>query len=301
MATEIEPTDITLPEPEKMPEVEVSLEPKDAKEPKIIEPEVGLEKLKKQLEDEKTARQAAQARARTAEQEAQAARAAEAAAKTESADNRLHLVTTAIASVTQSIDMAESEYAKALADGDHTRAAKINREMVVNGAKLEGLERAKQNLEQAPKVQPKAVKTDPVEKFASQLSARSADWIRAHPDFAKDPRLNRKMIRAHEDAIDDGITPDTDAYFEAIETKLNLRTPDISRVDDADTAPQKATGGRSTAPAAAPVSRSGSGNGSKPRSIRLTPEMREAAKASGMTDQEYAIEYQKLRDEGVIH
>jgi len=299
MATEIvDPAEVTLPEPEKQPELELDLEPKKTA---IVEPDVGLEKLKKQLEEEQKARQDAQSRAQNAEREAAAARAAEAVAKTESADNRLHVVTTAIASVTQSIDIAESEYAKALAEGDHARAAKINRDMVVNSAKLEGLERAKQNLEQAPKVQPKPVVTDPVEQFASRLSPRSAEWLRAHPDFVRNPRLNRQMIRAHEDAVDDGITPDTDAYFEAIETKLNLRTPNVSQVGDADTAPQRATGGRSTAPAAAPVSRSGAGNGSKPRSIRLTPEMREAAKASGMTDQEYAIEYMKLKEEGVIH
>jgi len=307
MATEVTDLEIQIPadEPVKA-DAEVALTdapaPKPKPTPKILEPEEGLEKLKKQLEDERAARTQSDQRAATAAADAAAARAGETAARTEAADNRLHLVTTAIASVTQSLDVGERDYAQALADGDHARAAKINREMNVSAAKLQQLETAKQNIEQAPKVTPRpATAPDAVEQLTGRLSPRSAAWVRAHPDYARDPRLNRNMIRAHEDAMDDGVAPDTDAYFEAIETKLNLRTPTVADVD-LDTAPQRATGGRTSAPAAAPVSRSGAGNGSaRPRTMTLTKDMREMAHSMGMTDQEYAKYRQELIDEGQIH
>jgi hypothetical protein len=306
MATEVTDLEIQIPADEMAPAAAdvVIAEPvvKSKPTPKILEPEEGLEKLKKQLADEQRDKVAATERARAAEADAAAARASETTARTEAADSRLHLVTTAIASVTQSLDVGERDYAQALADGDHARAAKINREMGRSQAKLEQLETAKQNIEQAPKVMLRpASAPDVVEQLAGRLSPRSAAWVREHPDYARDPRLNRKMIRAHEDAMDDGISPDTDAYFEAIETKLNLRTPAVADAD-IDTAPQRATGGRASAPAAAPVSRSGSGNGSaRPRTMTLTKDMVEMAHSMGMTDQEYAKYRQELIDEGQIH
>lgn len=279
------------------PEVELTA-PEPAKKP-ASDPEAGIEKLSKQLEDERRDKLAAQSRAQAAESDAATARHAEVAARTEAHTSNLNTVTTAIAALTQAMDQGEAQYAEALAAGDHARAAKINREMNQNAAKLQKLEDGKVALESAPKPTARATPAaDPVERLASQLSPKSAAWVRAHPEFAVGSKY-QKMVAAHQMAMADGISADTDAYFESIEDTLKLRQAVAADpVIEVDTAPQRATGGRSTAPAAAPVSRSGSSSGgSSKRVIRLSAEQQEAARISGMTNQEYANSLAEIQEE----
>ena len=295
--------DLPLETPEPTDTVVETAPP--ATPPKILEPEVGLEKLKKQLDDEKRAAKEATARATAAEADAAAARNAEIAARTEAQTSNLHAVNAAITSLKQALDSGEAAYAEALSVGDHGRAAKINREMNTNAARLESLENNKNALEAAPKPQPRpaSAPTNDVERIASQLSPRSASWVRAHPEYASGGKY-QEMVAAHNLALARGKTVESDEYFATIERILDLNAPPEAPAEAAaaiDTAPQQATGGRASAPAAAPVSRGTTSNGSKPRTMTLTREMREMAHAMGMTDQDYAKYRQQLIDEGAIH
>jgi hypothetical protein len=255
--------------------------------------EEGIKKLKKQLADEQAARVAAEQRAREAE-------SGEVKAKTDVQATQLDLVKGAIATTTQALDVLEGKYAEAAAAGDWAAAAKVQREIGTNSARLLHLENGKTALEKAPKPVVREP-TDPVEQFTANMTPRSAAWVRSHPEYVRDARLNRKMIRAHEDAVDEGIKPDTDEYFESIEKTLELRTPAPEGEGDTEVALSDAarpTSQRSPAPAAAPVSRSGNGGGSRPNVVRLTAEQREIAKLNGMTDEEYARQVVALKAEG---
>src|ERR1700677_146794 len=255
--------------------------------------EEGIKKLKKQLADEQAARVAAEQRARDAE-------SGEVKAKTDVQATQLDLVKGAIATVTQSLDVLEGKYAEAAAAGDWAAAAKVQREIGTNSARLLQLENGKTQLEKAPKPVMREP-SDPVEQFTANMTPRSAAWVRAHPDYVRDARLNRKMIRAHEDAIDEGIKPDTDEYFDAIERRLELKQAPPDDAGDTEVALSDAarpTSQRSPAPAAAPVSRSGNGGGSRPNVVRLSAEQREIAKLNGMTDEEYARQVVALKAEG---
>jgi hypothetical protein len=268
----------TAPNVPNEPEIELKTDdavqkPAAAPAKVIVSPEEGLEKLKKQLEDEKSARAQADQRAADAERRAADASAAELAAKTDSQENQLHLLTTAIDKFTQANDLLTSKYAEALAAQDFPAAAKINLELSGNAAKLLQLENGKQQLEKAPKPTARPI-TDPVEAFAAQLTPRSASWIRQHPECVRDPKLNRKMLRAHEDALDEGIKPESDEYFQYIERNLN---PAVTRTQDDDPMKDAAQPARRSTPASAPVSRSGNGNGSKPNTMTLTKDEQEMA------------------------
>ena len=255
--------------------------------------EEGIKKLKKQLADEQAARVAAEQRAREAE-------SGEVKAKTDVQATQLDLVKGAIATVTQSLDVLEGKYAEAAAAGDWAAAAKVQREIGTNSARLLQLENGKTQLEKAPKPVMREP-SDPVEQFTANMTPRSAAWVRAHPDYVRDARLNRKMIRAHEDAIDEGIKPDTDEYFDAIERRLELKQAppdDAGETEVALSDAARPTSQRSPAPAAAPVSRSGNGGGSRPNVVRLSAEQREIAKLNGMTDEEYARQVVALKAEG---
>jgi hypothetical protein len=253
-----------------------------------------LDTLKKQLETERKARQEAQRRASEAEQSAYAAQG-------EVQDTSLHLVTNAIGTVRQNNDILKSNYREAMSAGDFDSAADIQAEMSSNAAKLLQLEQGKQALENQPRQPaPTPYVSDPVEALASQLSPRSADWVRRNPQFATDPRLYQKMIAAHNLAVADDIPADSDDYFDAIEGTLRMRRRDNSHDYDAMADAAKPTQRRS-APPAAPVSRSGGGTGSSPNRVTLTHAEREAAKDFGMTPEEYGRNKLILQKEGKLN
>jgi hypothetical protein len=178
---------------------------------------------------------------------------------------------------------------------DFARATEIQSEMSANSAKLLQLENGRQAMENAPRQpEPQMPPTDPVEDFASRLSPRSADWVRKHPEFVRDQRLNAKMIAAHNLAVADGIPTDTDEYFEAIEETLKV-TP---KNDTDDQYAAKAVRRRDAAPAAAPANRGGQSASSNV--VRLSAAEREMAEMMGMKPEDYAKNKVALKKEGKI-
>jgi hypothetical protein len=248
-----------------------------------------LETLKEQLERERQARAEAERRANEAAQTAYQA-------QTEAQDSNLHLVTNAIETVNQTQSILKANYRDAMSAGDYDTAAEIQAEMSANAAKLLQLEQGKQALETAPRYEaPRPYTADPVEALASQLSPRSADWVRRNPQFATDNRLYQKMLAAHNLAVADGIDPDTDDYFASIEDTLRIRSR--NEHEDATSSAAKPLQRRS-APPAAPVSRSGTGTGTRPNRVTLTAEEREMASMMGMTPEEYGRNKLALKKEG---
>jgi hypothetical protein len=292
--TRIDPTEVKIevaetPKPEKASKKEAA---------QVVTPDEGLEKLKKQLEDEKSARISAQTEAREA-------REAEARARNETQGTQLDLVKGAIASVTAANDTLEERYGQMLAAQDYAGAAKVQREMAANEAKLVDLNRGQKAIEAAPKQIPR-VSDDPVERLASQLSPQSAAWVRSHPEFARDQSKYRKMIAAHELAMADGFAGDSPEYFASIEDTLKISQPRQEvRIDSDATSdaarPSNSRPSRQTAPPSAPVSRSGNGTGgSRPNVVTLSAEQVEMAKMMDMTPEQYAKQLIALEKDGKL-
>lgn len=288
MSEQDEQIEIELEEPvEKTEPEEIKVE-KAEEQPqrgRDVEPEEGLEVLKAKLEQERLARIEAEKRAAEFSETAHKARS-------EVQDSNLHLVTNAIETVKQSTDVLKANYREAMSNGDFDTAAEIQSAMATNAAKLLQLEQGKaaleaQALEPAP---PPYRYEDPVEAFTSQLSYRSAQWVRRHPEFVTDQRLNSKMVAAHNLAIADGIEPDTDDYFNAIEG--------ILKIGHQEAEPRQAP---RRSPPAAPVSRSGTGTGGRANVVTLTAAEREMAGMMGMTEKEYALNKRSLQKEGKLN
>ena len=283
-----DPIEIELTDDTPAEEPVVVVEKAEEKEPDPVDD--GLEALKQQLENERKARAEAERRANEAAQTAYQA-------QTEMQDSNLHLVTNAIETVNQTNSILKSNYRDAMAAGDYDLAAEIQAEMSSNAAKLLQLEQGKQALENTPRGEaPRPYTADPVEALASQLSPRSADWVRRNPQFATDNRLYQKMIAAHNLAVADGIDPDTDDYFASIEETLRVRSRNDEYGDASSSAAKPVQ--RRSAPPAAPVSRSGTGTGSRPNRVTLTAEEREMANFMGMTPEEYGRHKLALKKEG---
>lgn len=272
-------------------EIELELE--------LAEPETKVEQeepdyiadLKAQLAAEKAGRAAVEQKLHQATREIHQAR-------NEVDDTNLQLVVNAIDTVSRDIDLLKQAHTYALQSGDFARATEIQSEMSANSAKLLQLENGRQAMESAPrKPEPQTPPADPVEAFASQLSRRSADWVRQHPEFVTDQRLNAKMIAAHNLAVADGIPTDTDEYFEAIEQTLKVAPKAVqSETDDQHAA--KVVRRRDAAPAAAPSNR---GNQSASSNVvRLSAAQREMAEMMGMKPEDYAKNLVALKKEGKI-
>jgi hypothetical protein len=194
------------------------------------------------------------------------------------------------------LELLGQAHTYALQSGDFDRATKIQREMSANEAKLLQLNNGKEAMENAPRQpEPQMAPLDPVEDFASRLSPRSADWVRKHPEFVRDQRLNAKMIAAHNLAVADGIPTDTDEYFDAIEETLKV-TPKPAQNDTDDQYAAKAVRRRDAAPAAAPANRGGQSASSNV--VRLTAAEREMAEMMGMKPEDYAKHKVALKKEG---
>lgn len=243
--------------------------PEPAKKPekRVVEPEEGLEVLKRQLADAKANEEAAQTRARTAEQTALKAR-------TEVADTNVQLVTSAIEQVKQSQSLLRSQYAEALAAQDFEKVADLQFEIAETAQKKITLENGLEQLKNAPKPAP-APQNDAVEALAAQLTPKSATWIRAHPDFARNPRLNQRLIAAHNLAESHDIAVDTPEYFAHVEKTLGLSQADELPGERPLSEASEAVSNR--APPAAPPSRNAGGGGSGSRVVRLSAAQRDAA------------------------
>lgn len=289
--TEIE---IEIVDPiEKEPEIEiVKAEETPKADEKIISADDGIGELRRQLEAERMGRAEAERRANEAAQAAYQAR-------NEVEDTNLHLVNNAIDTVKRNNDILKAQYRDAMAIGDYDKVAEINDAMGENHARLRDLAAGKEAMERKPKPEaPRLVASNPVEALASQLTPRSAAWVRAHPECATDPRLYQKMIAAHQLAVADGIQPDSDEYFEAVESTMRIAPSRQERVDPMAEAAKPIQ--RRSAPPAAPVSRNGTGTGSRPNVVRLTSAEREIASMMKMTEQEYAREKMRLQKEGKL-
>jgi hypothetical protein len=258
----------------------------------VVTPEQGIAELRAQMEAERSRRTEAESRVRQAYEQAQRARA-------EVDETNLTLLRSAIDNIKRDSDGLKAQYREALSVGDYDKAAEAQEAMATNAARLLQIEAGYAEMEHRARTPaPPPPPADPVEAFAGQLSSRSADWIRRNPDCVTNPRLQQKMIGAHTMAIADGLQPDSDAYFAAIEQALGMGAkapPPPREADPVSAAGQAAP--RRAAPPAAPVSRSGT-PGRPANTVRLTAEEVDVAKTLGMTPVEYANHKRALIRDG---
>lgn len=277
---EEKPVEVTLPE-ETITEVELSDSKSKINEEKPVvkvkeeeaapapagldEREKALQELKKQYEHQKRVAEAEREARKQAELFARQQAQQVGYARNEVQDSNLKIILNAIDATEQAAASAEQEYVQAMNAGDHTRAIKAQRLIAQAESQLLQLQNGRQKLEeslqepaegsvyenQVPSFEPQ-IPQDPVEMYAERLAPRSAAWLRSHPEAVS--KLN-KLTRAHQDAVEDGITPESDEYFQYIEARLGF-----------DRAPQQEPMTRESAPreparknlASAPVSSSAS-------------------------------------------
>ncbi len=111
---------------------------------------------------------------------------------------------------------AKADLKAALETGDFDAAADAQERLADRVAERKRLEEAKVTVARRPA-------GDPIEAHISQFTARTANWLREHKDWLADPRKNARLTGAHHLAVGEGLTPDTDEYFEHVERTIGLR------------------------------------------------------------------------------
>jgi hypothetical protein len=152
------------------------------------------------------------------------------AARVQIVDREFDTIVSGIAAAQAEADQAETQYARSMEEGQFAAAAKAQRAMSVASARMVELEGAKahleyqrQNAQQQYVPQRPQVPADPVEAMAANSTPRSAAWIRSHRDQFSTPRGAQKVFAAHNNALAEGIEPDTDAYFDHVETFIGMK------------------------------------------------------------------------------
>jgi len=304
MSDEQDHVEVELDKPEETkkdePEIEI-IDEKAEKEPEIekapiIEPQEGIQELKKRLEAEKAARIDAEKRAREANFHADRAR-------DNAKDANYQLVVNALETVKERSDALKAAHKEAMSVGDYDKVAELQEAMSINAYQMNELKRGERALKEQMQAEEEAAKRQPprqtelpgdiIEQMAQTVSPKSASWLLKNKEHLSGEREIRKMFRAHEDAVDDGLKTDSDEYFSFIESRLGLNKQVEEDVMSEAAAPAPR---RAPQPPPAPVSRSPQ----RSNVVRLTKDQAEMASMLGMTDKEYAKHMLDLRKEGKI-
>jgi hypothetical protein len=154
----------------------------------------------------------------------------------------------------------------------------------------ERLKRAQTQPQQQPQQQGDALDR-------TNLPQTAKNWLRAHPEYLRDERKNAKIQSLHWDIVqDEKRVPFSEDYYISLEQHLGLRAKpqqEAAEEDEGDEQPVRKS------VVSAPVSREApSSSGTRtPGTVRLTALQREWAKASGISEAEYAKQVVNLQRE----
>lgn len=207
-----------------------------------------------------------------AERELDTTRQELASSRQEVTTSQMDTVQSGIQAANAEAEAAEREHTAAFEAGDGPAQARAFRKMAAAEARIQRLKEAEGDLkEQSTAKQPvrqeqrQQPTNDPVDAFTKGMSPKSAAWIRSHPECVTDPKKNARMLAAHNLALADDITVDSDEYFQRIEAGI---TPQAAAKIEADLKPEPKVNIRPSAPVA--PAGSGSGGGAGGQSVTLT-------------------------------
>ena len=241
---------------------------------------VQLDAAQKRAEEAETRREEAE-RLRVSEAERHARETAQVRATAASAE--MTAIDNAIANVEHEKADAKAEYSKAMESGDYEAAAEAQAKLADIAVRSQRIKEGKAAIER--RAEDARQQSDPIEQYAAQLSAKSASWVRNHPEVVTDVSKRTALERAHYGALSEGYVVDSSEYFAHLDRKMGFGKEE----QRADLMHEPAQTRTQSAPAAPPSRESATtpSNPSQTR-IRLSAAQREIAAACGMTDAEYA-------------
>jgi hypothetical protein len=217
-----------------------------------------------------------------------------------------------------SADKAKAEYRKAYEEGNTDAIVASQEQMIeAQARKLEAQrwenqlppqltqeqQQAAYQQQQAAYQQQQAAYQQSVSEQVTEPEPKAKEWGDKNPWFGDEAHkgMTAYAYALHEEAIkDNGISPNSDQYFEYIDQHMRSRFDDYVWSDNAS---EGASGNGQTAPAttsqpSSVVAPSARNNGAKPRKVQLTSTQVALAKRLGLTNEQYAKQLVKEMSNG---
>ena len=190
--------------------------------------------------------------------------------------------------VKQEVDMAKRAYKEAYESGDSDALAEANvllQRATNNAMEVEKWKPTQQNalqqIQNEVQTQPQAAR---VQTTTPSFDEKASEWASKNAWFGKQDGLGKKMtgyaVLVHQTLVDDGVDPTSDAYYRKIDSEMRERFPEGFSDD------------RPTTTVVASVQRSAKG-----KKVTLTQTQASLAKRLGLTNEQYARELIKTREQ----
>ena len=114
---------------------------------------------------------------------------------------------------------------------------------------------------------------------------RALDWADKNTWFMKDKRMTGFAYGVHEELVAKGVEPNSEEYYNEIDTAMRSVFPDKFEAVAEESAPPQPQAGNVVAPP--------SRTSKKPRKVKLTPTAAALAKRLGLTNEQYAAQLMK--------
>lgn len=173
--------------------------------------------------------------------------------------------------------------------GDTDKFIEANAELAGLKAEESRLSSYKPAQPRAPEPQQPVQQVKPPAPKVPEPSSRAKMWASENEWFGKDEEMTALAFGVHERVVRQGVAPDSDAYYTAIDSAVRQRFPDKFEAPKESTPARKpssvvAPGGRSSAPT--------------PRKVTLTATQVSLAKRLGLTTEQYAAQLIKEQKNG---
>ena len=197
--------------------------------------------------------------------------------KTSSTKSQTALIAQAKKNAETQLNAAKSAYKTAYDSGDSDAVLDAQEKLSDAKIKLDKLNNLK-----APTLQEEEtpVASQPQTAPAPQVDKRTMDWKNANPWFGPDDEMTSFALGLHNKLAKEGISPQTEEYFERIDSRMRQVFPDqFEDTTQVEVAPEP----KRKAQVVAPATRS-----TAPKKVTLTRTQVQIAKRLGLTPQQYA-------------
>ena len=286
---------------EETQEVEAKVEQSEAKEPEnnvdssdeeIDKYSAGVQKridqLTKKYRDEEKAREEALQLREEAVKYAQQVKDENDKLRKSLEDNESVLIDQAKGRVEAQIAQANANYKAAYEAGDPDKLLEAQSELT----RLQNEQYRVSNFKAAKREEPAPVPTEAPQEQAPQAkepSERGKQWLEDNKWFHGRGDDNLRMTGfaygVHEELINKGVAPDSEEYYNQIDTAMRQVFPTKFEAVAEESAPPQSQAGNVVAPP--------SRTSKKPRKVKLTPTAAALAKRLGLTAEQYAAQLMK--------
>ena len=200
--------------------------------------------------------------------------------KTSSSKSQAALIDQAKRNAAAEVEAAKTAYKSAYDSGDSDAVMDANDKLTSARLKLDRISNLKVPTLQGDET-PVDLAPETKPAPAVQVDTRAADWQKTNTWFGQDDEMTSFALGLHNKLVKQGVSPQSDDYYEAIDSRMRQVFPDNFEGDDTEV--EVAPEPKRKAQVVAPATRS-----TAPKKVTLTKTQVQIAKRLGLTPQQYA-------------